>query len=48
MEYGSEVLDIVTAYKGLKLAMNKTLKGLDKGRDFCNGKGYLRPTINTR
>ncbi len=46
--YGSEVLDIVTAYKSLKLAMNKNLKGLEQGREHCQGKGYLKPTINSR
>ena len=46
--YGSEVLDIVAAYKSLKLAMNKNLKGLETGREHCQGKGYLKPTINSR
>ena len=45
---GSDALDIVTAYKSLKLAMNKNIKGLDKGREQCQGKGYLKPTINSR
>ena len=47
MGYGSDLLDIVTAYKSLKLAMNKNLKGLEKGREFCQGKNYLKPTINS-
>lgn len=38
-------LDIVSAYKSLKLAMNKNMKGLNRGRDHVTGKGYLRPTI---
>jgi hypothetical protein len=45
---GSETLDIVTAYKSLKLAMNKNMKGLEKGREVCAGKGYLKPTIASR
>ena len=44
----ADVLDIVTAYKSLKLAVNKTHYGLDKGRDHINGKGYLKPTISTK
>jgi len=46
--YQSELLDIVTAYKSLKLQMNKNFKGLDKGREHCQGKGYLKPTIVSR
>jgi hypothetical protein len=38
----------VTAYKSLKLAMNKNLKGIEKGREVCAGKGYLKPTIASR
>jgi hypothetical protein len=46
--YSQEVLDIVTAYKSLKLAMNKNIKGIEKGREVCAGKGYLKPTIASR
>lgn len=41
-------LDIVTAYKSLKLAMSKNLKGLAEGREQCSGKGYLKPTMASR
>lgn len=44
----SEALDIVTAYKSLKLAMSKNSKGLSGGRENCNGKGYLKPTMASR
>lgn len=43
-----EPLDIVTAYKSLKLAMSKNLKGLGEGREQCQGKGYLKPTMASR
>ena len=43
-----DMIDIVTAYKSLKLAMNKNMRGLEKGREHCNGKGYLKPTIASR
>ena len=42
------MIDIVTAYKSLKLAMNKNVRGLEKGREHINGKGYLKPTIASR
>lgn len=32
---GGDSLDIVTAYKSLKLAMSKNLKGLGEGREQC-------------
>lgn len=48
MSTSSEALDIVTAYKSLKLAMSKNLKGLAGGREACNGKGYLKPTMASR
>lgn len=32
---GEGALDIVTAYKSLKLAMSKNLKGLGEGREQC-------------
>ena len=48
LPHSQEVLDIVTAYKSLKLAMNKNLKGIEKGREVCAGKGYLKPTIASR
>ena len=41
-------MDIVSAYKSLKLAMNKNLKGLDSGKEHTQGKGYLKPTVNSR
>ena len=44
-EPADDSLDIVSAYKSLKLAMNKNMKGLTRGRDHVTGKGYLRPTI---
>lgn len=47
-EEPADLLDIVTAYKSLKLAVNKTHYGLDKGRDHISGKGYLKPTISTK
>ena len=45
---GADPLDIVTAYKSLKLAMSKNLKGLGEGREQCQGKGYLKPTMASR
>jgi hypothetical protein len=51
-EYGeesvqAEVVDIVTAYKSLKLAMNKNMKGLGEVVQNAN-KGYLKPTMTSR
>lgn len=46
--YASEVVDIVTAYKSLKLVMTKNVKGLAEGREQCTGKGYLKPTMASR
>lgn len=46
--YTSEVVDIVTAYKSLKLVMTKNVKGLAEGREQCTGKGYLKPTMASR
>lgn len=43
-----DVLDIVQAYKSLKIAMVKNMRGLEKGREHIYGKGYLQPTIATR
>lgn len=48
MAYASEVVDIVTAYKSLKLVMTKNVKGLAEGREQCTGKGYLKPTMASR
>ena len=28
--------------------MNKNSKGLERGREHCQGKGYLKPTLATR
>ena len=38
----------MTAYKSLKLAMGKNMRGIEKGREVVQGKGYLKPTIATR
>lgn len=46
--YTSEVVDIVTAYKSLKLVMSKNTKGLAEGREQCTGKNYLKPTMASR
>jgi hypothetical protein len=46
--YASEVVDIVTAYKSLKLVMTKNIKGLAEGREQCTGKGYLKQTMASR
>ena len=46
--YTNDVLDIVTAYKSLKLSMSKNTKGINKGREICVGKGYLKPTVASR
>ena len=43
----AEVVDIVTAYKSLKLAMNKNMKGLGEVPQN-NNKGYLKPTMTSR
>lgn len=42
------VIDIITAYKSLKLAMTKNTKGLNVGREECSGKNYLKPTVASR
>jgi hypothetical protein len=48
-EAGTEnVIDIIAAYKSLKLAMTKNSKGLNVGREECNGKNYLKPTVASR
>lgn len=44
-----EAVDIVTAYKSLKLAMNKNIKGLaTEANDNINMKNYLKPTLASR
>lgn len=47
-QQATEALDIVTAYKTLKHAMSKNLRGIEKGREVCAGKGYLKPTVASR
>ena len=42
------VIDIISAYKSLKLAMTKNSKGLNVGREECSGKNYLKPTVASR
>ena len=44
----SDVIDIVSAYKSLKLVMTKNVKGMVEGREHINGKNYLKPTIASR
>lgn len=44
----ADVVDIVTAYKSLKLAMSKNLKGVAGGREMVTGKGYLKPTMASK
>jgi hypothetical protein len=46
--YEGEVVDIVTAYKSLKLVMSKNVKGVAEGREQVTGKGYLKPTMASR
>ena len=41
-------IDIISAYKSLKLAMTKNTKGLNIGREVCSGKNYLKPTVASR
>lgn len=48
MAYEGEVVDIVTAYKSLKLVINKNIKGVAEGREQCTGKGYLKATMASR
>ena len=45
---GDNIIDIITAYKSLKLAMSKNSKGLNVGREECQGKNYLKPTVASR
>jgi hypothetical protein len=40
------VIDIVSAYKSLKLVMTKNVKGMSDGREHINGKNYLKPTAS--
>ena len=44
----ADVIDIVSAYKSLKLIMTKNIKGMSDGREFVIGKNYLKPTIASR
>ena len=44
----TDAVDLVTAYKSLKLAMSKNLKGLAGGREMVTGKGYLKPTMASK
>lgn len=44
----AEVVDIVTAYKSLKLAMNKNMKGLGEAVQINQNAGYLKPTMTSR
>lgn len=44
----TEVVDIVTAYKSLKLAMNKNMKGLGEAVQVNQNAGYLKPTMTSR
>lgn len=46
--YEGEIVDIVTAYKSLKLVMSKNVKGVAEGREQVTGKGYLKPTMASR
>ena len=46
--YEGEVVDIVTAYKSLKLVMSKNIKGVAEGREQVTGKGYLKQTMASR
>ena len=45
--YDGDAIDIVTAYRQLKLDMQKNIKGLNGGREVINGKGYLKPTMSS-
>jgi len=45
---GIDAVDIVTAYKSLKMAMSKTVKGLGDMKDQINSKGYLKSTMASR
>lgn len=46
--HATEVVDIVTAYKSLKLAMSKNLRGVAGGREMVTGKGYLKSTMASK
>jgi len=48
VSYKSDALDLISAYKSLKMAMNNNITGLEKGREHCAGKGYLKATIASR
>jgi len=41
-------VDIITAYKSLKLAMSKTVKGLGDVKEQLSSKGYLKSTMASR
>lgn len=45
--YDGDAIDIVTAYRQLKLDMQKNIKGLNQGRELINGKGYLKQTMSS-
>jgi hypothetical protein len=42
------MMDIVSAYKSLKLVMTKNIKGLNTADDININKNYLKPTIASR
>jgi hypothetical protein len=44
----TEVVDIITAYKSLKLAMSKNVKGLGDPNAAQAAKGYLKPTLSSK